>query len=499
MMRLENWFEQLMSAAGIHIWQDVAHPPGSNDVPVPISRTLLHTILHGLVLLVALRVLKWTWTKAHSEPSNATLLKPDATKGDAENKNREHGEWTPQRFDYPEVTSCAFKLKNMKPVPYRPFRWGEYHVTMGIRTMPWSEWIELDSAYPAYQRIRSHRLRTRGRGVVRVLPLREDGIVKVSGGAEAAKELVYELAEYLSRRYPTSFRVTRMSSSSCSIPSLGGIPLSWDGRMPICSIEVNEIGAKFDLSILDALQGVEMGEQAMKIVTGLVQEDIAIMMEGSDGKYYFQAGSICIPGFWRMDDKIGMPLDEIHTSGNVPQFREKLEMSMERFFRRMPLDKPVIRHNYFIQVVKPGEIPSADTGGETTSDVDPEELGWSESTNGPEDEFVHGHGHSAEPAAYLEPATLRVRSERQTLRRLPRTGAIIFGIRTYLFKVEELARERGVAGRLASAIRSWPDDVSIYKGRKMYRDILLRYLDEHTEREGVLGAEEGMAVNGYPY
>lgn len=176
-------------------------------------------------------------------------------------------------------------------------------------------------------------------------------------------------------------------------------------------------------------------------------------------------------------------------------------MSMERFFRRMPLDKPVIRNNYFIQVVKPGKTaqaePSADTGEETAPDADPEELGWSESTNGPEDDFVHGHAHSAEAASYLEPATLRVRSERQTLRRLPRTGAIIFGIRTYLFKVEELARERGVAGRLASAIRSWPDDVAIYKGRKMYRDILLRYLDERAKRVGVTGQEEGMPT--YPY
>lgn len=185
----------------------------------------------------------------------------------------------------------------------------------------------------------------------------------------------------------------------------------------------------------------------------------------------------------------------------VTSVKEKLEMSMERFFRRMPLDKPVIRNNYFIQVVKPSERaesaregPGSDTGEEMTSDVDSEELGWSESTNGPEDDFVHGHGHSAEPPAYLEPGTLRLRSERQTLRRLPRTGAIIFGIRTYLFKVEELARERGVAGRLASAIRSWPDDVAIYKGRKMYRDILLGYLDECAEREGV---EE--SVPAYPY
>lgn len=84
-----------------------------------------------------------------------------------------------------------------------------------------------------------------------------------------AKELVYELAEYLCRRYPKSFRVTRISSSSSSLPSVGGVPLSWDGNLPIRSIEVNETGAKFDLSILDTLQGVEMGEEAMKIVTGL--------------------------------------------------------------------------------------------------------------------------------------------------------------------------------------------------------------------------------------
>lgn len=174
-------------------------------------------------------------------------------------------------------------------------------------------------------------------------------------------------------------------------------------------------------------------------------------------------------------------------------------MSMERFFRRLTLDKAVVRNNYFIQVVKPSQAGRSSSDGveEMAAVDDPEELGWSESTNGPEDDFVHGHGHSAEPAEYLAPATLRLRSERQTLRRLPRTGAIIFGIRTYLFKVEELVQERGVAGRLASAIGSWPDDVAIYKGRKMYREVLLRYLNECAAREGVTGPEEGMAA--YPY
>ena len=60
------------------------------------------------------------------------------------------------------------------------------------------------------------------------------------------------------------------------------------------------------------------------------------MIEGSDGRYYLQAGAIIIPGeplvgkrrtdqaymcagSWRLSDKIGMPLDEIHVTGHVPQ------------------------------------------------------------------------------------------------------------------------------------------------------------------------------------
>jgi hypothetical protein len=234
----------------------------------------------------------------------------------------------------------------------------------------------------------------------------------------------------------------------------------------------------------------------------------------------FSISSCIFSGFWRMRDKIGLPLDEIHVSGNVPQcesqhrdssctatdgrkVKEKLHTSMERFFKRMPLDKPVIRNNYFMQTCKPAKVshdedePRLDVEEETASDIDPEELGWSESTNGSEDAFLHGHGHAAQPAPYLAPSTLRLRSERQTLRRLPRTGAIVFGIRTYLFKIEELARERGVPGRLASAVRSWPDDVGVYKGRKMYRDVLLNYLDECAARDGnVEVQEEG---RGYPY
>jgi hypothetical protein len=454
----------------------------------------------SILLAAAAIFLTYSFVQSRkSRSSNVVHASPVAEKDRKVNKNREPGDWFAEGFDYPDIDPCPFPLKDVHPVPYRAFRYGEYQITMGIRTMPWSEWIELDSTYHHWQRVREFRVRTRGHDAVRVLPAREDESVKVQGGAWAAKELVYELAEYLPRRYPSSFRVTRFPNG-VPAPCIGGVSLGWGQQQPVQTIEAIETGDKFDLGVLEGLEGVEMGEEAMRITAGLIQDDVALMIEGTDGKYYFQAGAICIPGFWRMRDKIGMTLDDIHISGNVPRFKEKLQTSMEKFFRRMPVDKPVIRNNYFMQICKPLSHVG-DSEAEARLDVeeeciDPEELGWSESTNGPEDTFLHGHGHGAPPAPYLAPSTMRLRTERQTLRRLPRTGAIVFGIRTYLFKIEELARERGVADRLGSAVRSWPEDVGVYKGRKMYSDVLLKYLDECAAREGVEKEEGG---RGYPY
>ena len=45
-----------------------------------------------------------------------------------------------------------------------------------------------------------------------------------------------------------------------------------------------------------------------------------------------------------------MPLSEIHTSGDVPQFKEKLERGMMNLFRRMRPEAPVLRNNNFLQV-----------------------------------------------------------------------------------------------------------------------------------------------------
>ncbi|KAF7799082.1 hypothetical protein EIP86_010312 [Pleurotus ostreatoroseus] len=155
---------------------------------------------------------------------------------------------------------------------------------------------------------------------------------------------------------------------------------------------------------------------------------------------------------------------------------------MTRFFRRMPLDKPVVRTNYSFQRVARPEAADA---------RDPHELAWARTMKGDEDvdagepgflraeasPYVEDSEEAGNGSEALDPACVRLRVERQTLRRLPKTGAIVFTIRVYLTPIEELAKEPGIPGRMASAIRSWPDDVARYKARSAF-DGILGYLDE---------------------
>lgn len=245
-----------------------------------------------------------------------------------------------------------------------------------------------------------------------------------------------------------------------------------------------------------------LAEDPMQMAARMVQDDLAIMFEKEDGQYYLLAGAILLAGFWKLEDKLGMPLSEIHTSGDVPGFKEKLEKGMMNFFRRVQPNGPVQRvslifsglmlrcldclhllttkqNNYFIQV--------------------DDNLAWSSSI-GPEDGEEGTVGwFTAEKNKAIEHHYFR--SERQTLRRLPRSGGVVFTIRTYFHPITEICQEPYVPGRLASAVRSWGDDVSKYKGKERYEDVLLEYLDQkHKEQvEAGLDFENEDEVRSYPF
>lgn len=209
----------------------------------------------------------------------------------------------------------------------------------------------------------------------------------------------------------------------------------------------------------------------------LIQDDLAIMLEKPDGQYYLKAGAILLAGFWRLQDKFNMPLSEIHTSGSVPQYKEKLEKGMMNFFRRIKPEDPVLRNNYFIQV--------------------DDDLPWSRSIGNEDSDDVSWN--TAEKNKSIENHYFR--SERQSLRRLPRTGAVVFTIRTYFEPITEIVKEPYVPGRLASGLRSWGEDVCVYKGREKYEEVLLEYLDRKHEEQLAGGLDLGKEdeVRKYPF
>jgi alpha-1,2-mannosyltransferase len=199
-------------------------------------------------------------------------------------------EWTPEPFvqPWPEPYP-GWSLETTKPLPYRPFRYGpNYNVTMGIRPMNWSDWIELDNEWMSVHQQKLDRIATRGDRLVMVHEMAQ----------EAAQEAFELLSKFVTKRYPTLFRYAGQKEEA---------------------IEVIPTGEVYPILNCD---------NPMKYAALLVQDDLAIMMEGPDGLYYLRAGAICLAGFWRIEDKFGMPLEQIHTSGDgFKPFQLKLTAS----------------------------------------------------------------------------------------------------------------------------------------------------------------------------
>lgn len=300
---------------------------------------------------------------------------------------------------------------------------------MGLRRMPWDEWIELDNQYLYFHGEKARRISELDRVVARTEPQ----------ALEAAYELLEEFSDYLSQRYPSLFK-----------------------RTPV---GINNLLTGEQFNIVER----PLKQDPMQMASRLVQDDFALLLEKSDGQYYLSAGAIVMPGLWNLDERMGMPLSQIHIDhGKVPGFKEKLEKGVMSLFRRIQPDSPVQRNTWYVQ-----GLDAVD-----------------------EREFAKGAGEKNMPVE-----NFHYRTERQTIRRLPRSGAVFFMFRTYIVPITELAEEPYVPGRLASAIRSWDDNMAYYKGRHTFDDVLLSYLDRKHDEQVASGLDptKEEEVRSYPY
>jgi hypothetical protein len=185
-------------------------------------------------------------------------------------------------------------------------------------------------------------------------------------------------------------------------------------------------------------------EPALADLAGLAQEDFCLMQAQGDGSYALTAALLCAPAHWRLAEKLGRPLAAIHAP--VPGFAAKLAGPADRFFANLAVERPVWRANWSVV-----ETPA----------------------------LFHPHPREPLPGLTAENAgeLLWLRVERQTLRRLPRSRAVVFTIRTLLRRLGEIAAERTVAGAMAARLREMEPGMAAYKGMGQLREPLLGWLD----------------------
>lgn len=144
---------------------------------------------------------------------------------------------------------------------------------------------------------------------------------------------------------------------------------------------------------------VQIGGPPFDVLAQLVQEDI-LLLERRDMEHILIAGLLCFPSLWTLGEKIGRPLRRIHRP--VERYDADVAHRVQRLLDRAPPGRAMWRANA---------------------------MGYDEpSLHRP---MREGASRPAGPVRY-------VRSERQTILRLPRTGAALFAIHVWVVALEDL-------------------------------------------------------------
>lgn len=182
------------------------------------------------------------------------------------------------------------------------------------------------------------------------------------------------------------------------------------------------------------------------VIAGLlVQEDLCVIQLADDTPI-FTAAALCFPSRWRLADKIGKPLGAVH--GPVPLYADRLERPVDRFMRHIRQGHIATRLNWSVlddpALFQPGGKWRTDPNRDVTAANAGERL-W-------------------------------LRVERQTLRLMPDAGAVLFGIRVHVYRLDTAITARPTAERLAGAVRALPEEIGRYKSLGTIRPALLAWL-----------------------
>ena len=139
----------------------------------------------------------------------------------------------------------------------------------------------------------------------------------------------------------------------------------------------------------------------------LVQEDLCLMEKRGEAQEHVLTGAaLCFPASWTLAEKFMRPLIRIHRP--VAPYDEGVARRVQRLFDGLAPGRALWRANAHLY----------------------------------EDPALFQPRAEAAPRREAEGLAPYLRSERQCLLRLPRTGAVVFSIHTYMLRREDLSPEQ---------------------------------------------------------
>lgn len=282
---------------------------------------------------------------------------------------------------------------------------------IGLKQAEQRDWIELDGHLEAYL---AEKNRLYGE-----IP---DKVFVAEPDTRAAQQEVLDLlVAHLIERYPKTYR---LDGGQCAIAESRSVDIANAGDNPLIA------------------------------ASKLVQEDLILMRQGENG-WRLAAGSLCFPSSWRLTEKFGKAIHDIH--GPVPGFGPGTRMAelISRMFDKLAV--LVERFNWSIQADGSLYHPLSDRQRIARA----------------------AEGQSSFPGSDVSGHAF-IRVERQTLRKLPVSGDILFTIRIYLDPLAVLARSADrarLAASFAEQLMSLDQDQLDYKGLAADRDRLVDFLN----------------------
>lgn len=205
-------------------------------------------------------------------------------------------------------------------------------------------------------------------------------------------------------------------------------------------------------------RAVDLGDKArpaLMTASLMVQEDLVLMRRDEDG-WRLAAASLCFPSSWSLAEKFGRPLQDIHEP--VPRFGRSTRNAelIERMFDKLQ-GQIVLRWNWSLQNNPDLYHPLSGLQRDARASARPSRF----------------PGEDPAAAAFI-------RVERQTLRKLPVSGDILFTIRIHLDPMRRLAAHPGraaLAASLAAQLAGLDGSQLDYKGLTADRDRLVAALE----------------------